>query len=89
MIEIKHTAAHIEGTNLEILRDTIQLFDFLLEESLELLITCFSSYHKELEYALLNSNPDLLAPLLDLANSMREHEKFIKRTMKGDKTNEK
>jgi hypothetical protein len=87
MIEINNKHTNIEGTNLELLRDTTILFHALLETSPELLIACFTAYNDELTASLLKSDTNVLRPLIGLTNTFR---KSIKNSeiRKGDKTNE-
>lgn len=60
MIEIKDGKGSISGARYELLTDTVQLFNLLLESAPEILIACITGYDTELQESLSKSDPFIL-----------------------------
>lgn len=72
MIEINEQHIKIEGTNLDILVDTIQLFNSLLKSQPDIINAVVAGYTKKLSKSIDTCNPVILRLLIEIVEEYNE-----------------
>lgn len=72
MIEVTENHVKIEGTNLDVLTNVIQLFDSLLETQPEIINAVVAGYTTKLSKSIETCNPTILKLLVHIVETYNE-----------------